>query len=433
MTPLQSVAVLLTFAAAGGYINHRWMRLPGPIGTTITAIGFASVLLVGGRLGWLPLEHLSAVVRTFDLQGVFLHGVLALMLFAGALFVDAPRLRRWAGPIASLAIVGVLGSAAVTGALFWAVAQVLGFHLPLLWCMLFGALIAPTDPIGALAIVRRLKAPRDMEMKLVGESLFNDGTGVMLFVLLLGLLNPLGPHDGALMHNLFQEIVWAPCVGVFIGFMLGWLVLRALARVDDYPIEVLLTLALATGSYGLAEAVHASAPFAVVVAGLVIGTKGRTHMMSVKTREHVDTFWGTLDELLNAALFALIGLEILTMDVGWREAVLGVLAWVCVGVGRGVGVVGSLLPFWHRIGRGTIPLLTWGGLRGGISLALALSLPASPYSQTLIAVTFVVVVLSGIGQGLSLGPLVRRVKALPKVPSVVPPLEAPEEGPDSKF
>lgn len=417
MTPLQSVAVLLGFAALGGYINYRWLRLPGPIGTTLTAAGFALCLILGNRWGWFSLEHVAGVVRTFDLQGVFLHGILALMLFAGALFVDAPRLRRWWGPIATLATLGVVLSALTTAGVFYGLAHALGLELPFLWCLVFGALIAPTDPIGALAIVRKMRAPKDLEMKLVGESLFNDGTGVLLFLMVLGLLTRSDLSWQTLGSDLLKELVWSPIAGVVIGGGLGWLTFQALRRVDDYPLEILLTLALATGSYGLAEAWHASAPIAVVVAGLVIGTRGRAHAMSVRTREHVDTFWEAIDELLNAALFALIGLEILTMPLGLREVALGVLAWACVLLGRWVGVVIPVLPFRQRLLRGTVPILTWGGLRGGISLALALSLPASPYTQALITATFVVVVVSSVAQGLSLGSLIRHYQAVEPTPA----------------
>jgi len=431
MTPLQSVAMLLTFAALGGYINCRWMKLPGPIGTTVTSVGLAILLLIGGRWGWFPLSHLSSAVRAFDLQGVFLHGILSLMLFAGALFVDWGRLKRWAGPITSLATLGVLVSAIATAGALYGLAHLLGVPLPFVWCVLFGALIAPTDPIGALAIIQRLNAPKDMEIKLVGESLFNDGTGVMFFLILLGALSTASPSH--LLLDLARELLWAPAGGALLGFILGMVVIRALAKVDDYPVEILLTLALATGTYGLAEAIHASAPIAVVVAGLVVGTRGRAHVMSEQTRDHLDSFWKTLDELLNAALFALIGLELLTMDVGIKEALFGVLAWGCVVLGRGLGVALPLLPFRRRIARGTLPLLTWGGLRGGISLALALSLPASPYTQTLVAITFVVVVLSSVGQGLTLGPFVRRAHAFKRLEHQRKAQAENDSGPPSAF
>lgn len=433
MTPLQSVAVLLSFAALGGYINHRVLHLPSAIGTTVTSAGFAVLLLIGGSMGWLPLNHLSAVVRGFDLQGVFLHGILSLLLFAGALFVDASALRKWAGPVFSLVTLGVILATGVTAGVLWLFAQILHFDLPFIWCLAFGALIAPTDPIAACAIVRRLGAPKDMVVKLVGESLFNDGTGVMLFLLVLGVINTqASPHEGMWMH-LMISAGWEPVGGILVGLVLGWVALQALVKVDHYPLEVLITLALATGSYGLAEAIHASAPIAAVVAGLMIGTHGRQQAMSAKTRAHLDTFWETLDELLNAALFALMGLEMLTMPMGVPQIALGVLAWVCVLLGRFTGVAVPLLPFRKRTARGTIPILTWGGLRGGISLALALSLPNSPYTQTLVALTFVVVMLSAIGQGLTLGPLVARLKMQPQVDPESEALVSEAPDTESKF
>jgi CPA1 family monovalent cation:H+ antiporter len=414
MTPLQSVAVLLSFAAVGGYINHRMLHLPSALGTTVTSVGFALVLLIGGHLGWFPLNHLSAVVRAIDLQGVFLHGILSLMLFAGALFVDGAAMRKWAPQILSLATFGLLLATAVTAGALWLFAHALHFQLPFLWCLAFGALIAPTDPIAACAIVRKMGAPKSMVTKLVGESLFNDGTGVMLFLLVMGFIATLGSNQKGVWMHLAISAGWEPVGGILVGLVLGAVALRALVKVDHYPLEVLITLALATGSYGLAEAVHASAPIATVIAGLMIGTHGRTHAMSDRTREHLDMFWETLDELLNAALFALMGLEMLTMPLGVREISLGVLAWACVLVGRWVGVALPLLPFGNRTARGTIPILTWGGLRGGISLALALGLPNSAFRETLVAITFVVVMLSSIGQGLTLAPLIERVRQSPK-------------------
>lgn len=404
MTPLESVALLLTFASAAGYLNQRWLRLPPAIGMMLMSVGCSLILVLLGRIGVLHLETAAAVVRTFDFQELFLHGLLSLLLFSGALFVDVSALKRWVGPVAALSTAGVVLSAAVTGTALWAIAGLLGSPIPWAWCALFGALIAPTDPLAALAIVKQAGAPPHLRMKLVGESLFNDGTGVVLFLALLAFAQ----------HGVAEPLVtaawfaWSLLGGLCLGAGMGWLTLQALARVDHYAVEIMLTLALATGSYALAEAMHASAPIATVMAGLVIGHKARPALMSQRTQEHLDTFWETLDEILNAALFALMGLELLVIQTRPDHVVLGIIAWGCVLVGRWFGVVLSLVPYRRRTAPGTVAVLTWGGLRGGISLALALSLPESPHTVTLIVLTYVVVVLSALVQGTSLGVVVRR-------------------------
>lgn len=401
MTTLQSVALLLSICAVSGYLNQKTVRWPPVLAMTMTSIALALVLVVLGHWGWVPLGEVEAFIRGFDFADLVLHGLLGLLLFAGALFVDVEHLRRWAKPIGSLITIGVLVSALVVGLLLWAVAPWLGFALPFWWCVLFGALIAPTDPIAALAIVRKANAPKQMEIKLVGESLFNDGTGVMLFLIVLGIVNT-GDVSAS---TLVQEIFVAPVGGAVLGLLLGLAATRAIARVDHHPTEILMTLALATGVYGLAEAIHVSAPIAVVAAGLVIGHHARFNAMSDQTREHLDAFWEGLDEVLNAVLFGLIGLELILIDVSPQIVVLGVVAWVAVLLGRWAGVFGALLPMRRGggLGKGTTRVMVWGGLRGGISLALALSLPQGPQANVLVALTFIVVALSAIVQGLTLG------------------------------
>ena len=343
--------------------------------------------------------------------------------------MDVSALKRWWGPIAALASMGVVVSAGITTLLLWLLARHMGCNLPLAWCALFGALIAPTDPLAALAVVRRVGAPLNLRMKLVGESLFNDGIGVVLFLMLLGFI-----QGGSSFAEAGAALVQALAGAALIGGGLGLVALRALASIDDYPVEVLITLALATGSYALADMVGASAPIATVVGGLVIGHKARREgLLSERTRGHLNTFWQTLDELLNALLFSLMGLEILALDAKADQAVLGLIAWGCVVAGRWAGVALCLWPFRYRRRPGTVAVLTWGGLRGSISLALALSLPASEHTGTLVVVTYVVVVASCLIQGTTLGAVVRHglqvgagVPDSPSVPADTEPLD--EEG-----
>lgn len=413
MTTLQSAALLLCICAVSGYLNQKTVKWPPVLAMTMMSIVLALTLVGLGSFGLIPLEEVEAFIRSFDFADLVLHGLLGLLLFAGALFVDVEQLRKWARPIAALATVGVLLSALVVGALLWVVSGWLGFPLGFWWCLLFGALIAPTDPIAALAIVRKAGAPKEMEIKLVGESLFNDGTGVMLFLIILGIVQTGEVTAATLAHEVFV----APVGAAVMGWLLGMMATHAIARVDHHPTEILMTLALATGVYGLAEAIHVSAPIAVVAAGLVIGHHARRNAMSDDTREHVDSFWEGLDEVLNAVLFGLIGLELILIDVPPAIVLLGVLAWGMVLLGRWAGVFGSLLPMHRRggLGRGTTRVMVWGGLRGGISLALALSVPQGPEASVLVALTFIVVALSAAVQGLTLPRVLPRQAALDRL------------------
>lgn len=366
----------------------------------IMGIVCAATLLVLGGLGLAPVKSIERVFVDFDFANLVLHGVLGLLLFAGAMFVDVQQLRRWARPIAALASAGVVIAAFVVAFLLWIVAFLVGVDLPFIWCLLFGALISPTDPIAALAIVKKSNAPKQMEIKLVGESLFNDATGVMLFMVILGVIITGDISPELLAHELFI----APVGAAVLGWLLGMLATRAISHVNHHPTEILITLALACGVYGLSEAIHVSAPIAVVAAGMVIGHRARHHAMTEETRQHLDVFWEGLDEVINATLFVLIGLALVIVDLDWRIVTLGVITWMIVLIGRWASVSIVLFPMHHRggVGVGTTKVMVWGGLRGGISLALALSLPKGELSNNLVALTFIVVGLSSAIQGMTL-------------------------------
>jgi len=410
MTAFQITSCLLVIAALASYINYRFLRLPASIGLMVTALLFSLGMLLLGRAGILDLEHAVRLVQSVDFGQILLHGMLAFLLFAGALHVNLDALRSERIPIALLATLGVLISTAATGILFWGAAAFLGFELPLIYAMLFGALISPTDPIAVLGIMKRVGAPKSMEIKITGESLFNDGIGVVVFLTILEVaMSGEPPNAGGIAVFLFKEAVG----GAIAGLAMGWVTFRLLRSVDDYPVEVLLTLALAAGGYSLADAIHVSAPIAIVVAGLVIGNHGRAFAMSNKTREHVDTFWELIDDTLNAVLFVLIGLEVLALHLDEIDAETVVLAAAAVAAVLAARLVGVAVPiglmrFRQTFTKGTIAILTWGGLRGGISIALALSLPPSPEREIILNATYAVVVFSVLVQGLTLGPLIAR-------------------------
>jgi Na+:H+ antiporter len=408
MTVFQITAAVLSLAALANYLNHRYVRLPATMGLMVIGLLLSLGFVLLGKTGVIDMAQAANFVRDIDFSNTLLHGMLAFLLFAGALHVDLSDLSTEKGPITVLSTAGVVLATFVTGGLFWVGAHLLGFGLPFIHALLFGALISPTDPIAVLGILKQAGAPKSLEIKITGESLFNDGIGVVVFLTILDIaVSGAAPVPGEVAIFLLEEAVG----GVALGLFLGWVVFRLLRSVDAYAVEVLLTLALAAGGYSLAEAVHVSAPIAIVVAGLVIGNQGRAFAMSDKTREHLDTFWELVDEMLNAVLFVLMGLEVIALTLAWGYLALGVMAVVVVLLARlvSVGLPIGLMRLRRGFSRGSVRILTWGGLRGGISIALALSLPLSPERDLILTATYMVVVFSVLVQGLTLGPLIRRL------------------------
>jgi monovalent cation:H+ antiporter, CPA1 family len=405
VTIFQTIALLLTFAALASYGNHKFLRLPRTIGLMVIALGLSLVFIILGALGFINLGDATAFVRSIDFSETLLHGMLAFLLFAGALHVDLNDLRSQALPVTVLSTLGVVLATAVTGLLFWAVAQWLGLALPFMYALLFGALISPTDPIAVLGILKHVGAPKSLETTITGESLFNDGVGVVVFLTILGVaLGRQEPGVGHIAAFLLKEAAG----GALLGLLLGWTFYRLLKSVDMYQVEVLLTLALAAGGYSLAEVIHVSAPIAIVVAGLFIGNHGRAFAMSDTTREHLDTFWELVDEILNAVLFVVIGLEVLAISLDSTHIVIALSAILIVLITRysTVGLLVTAMRLKHTFSEGVIEILTWGGLRGGISIALALSIPIVAERQLILAATYVVVIFSVLVQGLTLGKVI---------------------------
>jgi len=336
-----------------------------------------------------------------------MQGMLSLLLFAGALHVDLSELRSLRWPVVALAVLGTLLSTVVVGYAMWVALPLVGLHLPLPYCLLFGALISPTDPIAVMGILKSAGAPKELELLIAGESLFNDGVGVVIFSLLLGMVTSgvtptLGQGLGLLLHEAGG--------GLLFGFAIGYATFRLLKSVDNYQVEVLLTLAAVMGGYALASRLHVSGPLAMVVAGLMIGNHGRELAMSDTTRRYLDMFWELIDEILNAVLFVLIGMEVLLVVFSAPELVAAGVAILVTLLARllTVGFPVTLLRRAFNLPRGSWKVLTWGGLRGGISVALALSLPIGPEGDTVVALTYCVVVFSILVQGLTIGYVTRR-------------------------
>lgn len=402
-------AILISISALFAYINHRFIGLPTTIGVMVIAMLVSLLTYLFSLFGLGDFHNQAQQMLTgIDFNKTLLHGMLSFLLFAGALHVNLTDLRAQKWVILSLATVGVCLSTFLVGTVAYYLLAALSCQLPYIYCLLFGALISPTDPIAVMATVKRLGVSKELETTIAGESLFNDGVGVVVFTVLLMLLNTPENLNAAQVAILFAEEAVG---GIVFGLLLGALGYYLLNTIDNYKVEVLITLALVMGGYGLAMYLHTSGPIAVVVAGLLTGSVLRQHAMSDRTRQSVDDFWELLDEILNVILFALIGLEMLIIpfEGQWLIAGLLLIAVVIivrvVSVGLPIRIVGLKLPVAPHL----VKILTWGGLRGGISVALALSLPAGESRDLVLFITYIVVVFSIVVQGLTIGPFIRRL------------------------
>ncbi len=401
MTPFQIIAAVVTLSAIGAYINQKYFKFPQTIGLMAFAFVVSLITIILSRTGIANLEAVGRVVGGIDFSDVLLHGMLSFLLFAGAMHINLDDLKSVAWSVAVMATIGVIAATLITGTLVWQAARLVGLELPYLYALLFGALISPTDPIAVLAILKGSGISKQTYTRIGAESLFNDGVGVVLFLTILGLATGGEELHFADAATLFLREALG---GVAFGIVCGWVTYRLLSSIEDYKVEVLLTLALATGGYAAAEElVHVSAPIFMVTAGLIVGNHGRNFGMSDLSRERLDVFWELVDEVLNAVLFILIGLEIVVISVAIPHVILGILAILAVLAGRflSVGIPAALVGLLKGPEKGTIALLTWGGLRGGLSIAMALSLHAGPQKDIILPVTYIVVLFSILVQGLT--------------------------------
>lgn len=406
-------ALLLTLAAAFGYLNHRWLKLPHTIGLVVIALlaslGVLVLDLLAPSLGF--QAAVRGMVESLDFPELLMEGMLSLLLFAGALHVDLEQMaqRKWA--IGVMATVGVLISTFIVGYATFLVAGWLGFAIPLTYCLVFGALISPTDPIAVLGILKTIDVPPALEAKIAGESLFNDGVGIVVFTIMVAIA--VGTEGGHPITPVsIAELFLVEAVGgAVLGLVAGFLAYRAIGSIDEHNLEVLITLALVTLTYSAALALHISGPIAVVVAGLLIGNHGKKFAMSETTRDHLFKFWSLTDEVLNSILFLMIGFEVLAFTFTVSSGLAMVAAVPIVLAARFVAVAVPItgLATMREFTKGAIPVLTWGGLRGGISVALALSLPDFPDKDLVLALTYGVVIFSIVVQGLTVGRVVRAV------------------------
>jgi CPA1 family monovalent cation:H+ antiporter len=405
MTTFQLAALVVTLAAALAYVNARVLKLPSSVGLMAIALVGSVVLLALDATHVVDLSpRVVALVSQLDFGNTLLHGMLGLLLFAGALHIDITELGMEKLSVGLLALGGTAISAAIVGVASFAMLHALGHDLRLIDALLFGALIAPTDPIAVLGMLKSAGAPRRLEARIAGESLFNDGVGVVIFTVLLEIGDGASTSLGGAAWLFVREALG----GAAFGLACGYAMLRLLRTIDDYSVEVLLTLALVLGGYVAAEQLGISAPIGAVVAGLVIGNKGRS-AMSAPSRTQVDLFWKLIDEVLNAILFLMIGLSIMIVPVSMSVASAAALAIPLVLAARWVSVAStlSLVPRVRKAIPHSIAVLTWGGLRGGLSIAMALALPPGKAHDTILVMTYVVVAFSILVQGLSFGALLR--------------------------
>ncbi len=395
--------ICLVITAFLAYINHRWVGLPETIGVMSIAMCLSLAIVGMHQLGFVEVSTPTmAFLSSIDFSAVVMDGMLSLLLFAGALHIDISQLRSYKWPIFGLAFAGTMLSSLIIGVGTYYLLQAAGLPISFWYCMVFGALISPTDPVAVQGVLKHCKAPESLNVVIAGESLFNDGVGVVLFAIFLGIASKGSMPGTAEISSLVLHEVGG---GLAIGFAIGGVLYYMLRSIDNYSVEVLLTLAGVLGGYLLATKLHLSGPLAMVVAGLLIGNHGRDSAMSDETRHHVDLFWGLIDEILNAVLFVLLGLEIILLSLSWQLFGLSLIVIALSIFARwiSVGLPVSLKERAMKLPDGAWKVLTWGGLRGGISVALALSLPAGPARNVILALTYGVVIFSMLGQGLSIG------------------------------
>ena len=411
MSIINTIAILISLAAIFSYINYRFLKVPQTIGLLAIALLMSLGIVLIGKLGYPIEDKADAFLKGIDFNETLMQGMLSALLFAGALHVHLEELIKQRWIVAILASVGVMTSTFLVGYASYFIFGWFGLDIPFIYCLLFGSLISPTDPIAVLGILKTVGASKSLETKIAGESLFNDGVAVVVFLVLLSIAGVGGHGEQAEVSAMsiaalfLQEAVG----GAIFGLAIGYIAYRMLASINNYQVEILLTLALVLGGHALAMALHLSGPIAVVVAGLLIGNGGRKLAMSDKTREHLDNFWELIDEILNAVLFVLIGFEVLILvfkpEYVWAGLVMipTVLAIRFISVGIPVSILRIRQSFTPKIVR----ILTWGGLRGGISIALVLTLPAGPNREALLVITYIIVIFSILVQGMTVGKLVK--------------------------
>lgn len=398
-----SFSVLIVLASLFAYINYRVLKLPSTIGIMVIAI-IVSVTLVASGENFLPktTTHLTELVHSLDFTEVLMGAMLNFLLFAGGIHVNIKDLKEQFGPVVIFSIVGVIISTfAVAFGTFYLLPLV-GIQMPFIYCLVFGALISPTDPVAVLSILKQAKVSKSLETKVAGESLFNDGMAVVVFTVVLQIA--IGKEINLNVENIGLLLLREAGGGLLLGVLLGYTASRAMRVVDDYIISVLITLSVVMGGYLIAHEMHISAPLAMVAAGLFMGNFSESFKMKSETQDYLIKFWELIDEIMNAVLFLFIGFELLLIKDLNEYLVAGGICIMIVLLARWVAIFvpTKFMAFKYRFSPQTVKVLVWGGIRGGVSIALALSIPVNEYSQIIISITYCVVVFSIIVQGLTI-------------------------------
>ena len=403
------ITILIILAAIFGYINYRFIKLPRTIG--IMLISLIASLIVIGIKNIYPDFFLKAIedISAIDFHNAVMKVMLSFLLFAAAINIDSKKLRSERTAIITFSTISVLISTILVGTLFYGITTLFGLSVNYLYCLLFGALISPTDPIAVVGILKKAKIPSSLETKISGESLFNDGVGVVLFITFYEIAQ-IG-FENTSVWNIIWLFIKEGGGGLLLGFILGYLCYRALKSIDNYVVEVMITLAIVMGGYSLAEKLHVSGPLAMVIAGLITGNKIMEEVVSDITRDYIGKFWELMDEVMNTILFLLIGFEMLIIPFNMTLLWLGCIAIVIVLFARFISVSLPIMVLKNKktFEKNTIPILTWGALRGGISVALALSVPKYMYGEMFVTITYIVVLFSIIVQGLTIGKFAKKL------------------------
>lgn len=407
--------ILIVLSGIFGYINVKFLKLPITIGLMVITIVFTAVVVAIAQFNDTLLLQERAFINSIDFETVLLDIMLSFLLFAGALHTNFQQLKIQRGPILAFATLGVLMSTFLVGVIMFFVLQWMNLNVDFIYCLLFGALISPTDPIAVLGILKKAGAPKKLETKIVGESLFNDGVGVVIFLTIFAIAaKPEAAIEFSSIATLFgQEVIG----GLILGLVLGWITYRLMRSIDNYEVEVILTIATVMGGTMLAHKFHLSAPLAMVTAGLIVGNDTvRNSAMSETTEIYVDKFWELIDVLLNTVLFVMIGMEMLVLTLEGKYIYAGLLAIPIILMCRYISLWLPIKFFSKRLDfvPKTNLIMTWGGLRGGISIALALSLSEEMHRELFLVITYIVVIVSIVGQGLTVEPIIKRLTR-PKV------------------
>ncbi|MGJ3494991.1 Sodium, potassium, lithium and rubidium/H(+) antiporter [Piscirickettsia salmonis] len=408
MTVYEVISALLILATIFAYLNHRLFKMQTTIAVTLGALFTSILIIIADHFGTLALHQTTQTLfEHIDFRNFLLNGILGFMLFAGSLTVDLKRLLKFKWEITSLAFLGTLASTLVIGFLSYELLQLLHIQIPFIYCLLFGALISPTDPIAVLATVKELDAPEDLTTKIAGESLFNDGVGLVIFVTLYHIVDSGHIPSWQSIGLLFgQEAIG----GILYGLVLGFIAYFLIKHIHDAKIEILITLCLASGGYLVAqEFLHVSGPLAMVISGIITGNLTRHQVLSNQGNQHLDTFWELIDEVLNMMLFAIIGFEFISLTLNLNDFIAGALMIPLALIARFITVAlpMSLFKMQRQYTPFVITILTWGGLRGGLALAMALSLPEGPYRNHILIFTYCIVLFSVIVQGTTCKSLVK--------------------------